>query len=183
VSDVDGVLERRGDVAVLRFRRTLRQPPETVWAALTQDAHLAEWFPTTIEGARVAGGALRFAFRQGEGEAFDGQMMMFDPPSLMELRWGDDLLRFEIERDGSGCILSLTVTFPEYGKAARDATGWHVCLERLAFVCSATAPPWSPSERWRVVHPHYVAAFGAEASVIGPPAGREHVSGEPPSNR
>ena len=82
----------------LRFRRRLAQPPETVWAALTEDEHLEEWFPTTIEGARAAGAALHYAFRQGEGEPFDGQMTAFEPPSLMELRWADDLLRFELER-------------------------------------------------------------------------------------
>ena len=52
-------------------------------------------------------------------------MLAFVPPSLMELRWADDVLRFELEPDGDGraCILRLTVTFPEHGKAARDAGG------------------------------------------------------------
>jgi uncharacterized protein YndB with AHSA1/START domain len=169
VTEADGVLERSGDVSTLRFRRRLAQPPETVWVALTEDEHLKEWFPTTIEGERAVGAALHYAFRQGEGEPFDGQMTAFEPPSLMELRWADDLLRFELEPDGSGCVLSLTVTFPEHGKAARDATGWHVCLERLFFVGADDSPPWSPPERWRAVHPHYVAAFGPAASAIGPP--------------
>lgn len=183
MTEADGVLERRGDVSVLRFRRTLAQPPETVWAALTEEVHLKEWFPTTIEGAREVGAALHYAFRQGEGEAFDGQMTVFEPPALMELRWGDDLLRFELENDRSGSILSLTVTFPEHGKASRDATGWHVCLERLAFVCSGSPLPWSPGERWRVVHPHYVAALGPEASAIGPPADQDQARDESPSSR
>ena len=182
MTQADGVLERSGDLSTLRFRRSLAQPPETVWAALTEDEHLNEWFPTTIEGARAVGAALHYAFRQGEGEPFDGQMTAFEPPSLMELRWADDLLRFELEPDGSGCILSLTVTFPEHGKAARDATGWQVCLERLSFVCSGASVPWSPPERWRVVYPRYVAAFGAEASVIGPPPDGARVrDGEPSS--
>ena len=29
---------------------------------------------------------------------FDGEMLAFVPPSLMELRWADDVLRFEIDR-------------------------------------------------------------------------------------
>ncbi len=109
-----------------------------MWAALTDDEHLAGWFPTTIEGERAPGAPLRFSFRQSEGEPFDGEMTVFDPPSVMELRWADDLLRFELEPEpepeGGGCVLSLTVTFPEHGKAARDAAGWHVCLEQLAHV-------------------------------------------------
>ena len=63
-------------------------------------------------------------------------MLAFVPPSLLELRWADDVLRFELESDGGGeTILHLRVTFPEHGKAARDAAGWHVCLERLVLAC------------------------------------------------
>ena len=71
-----------------------------MWRALTEDGHLAAWFPTTIEGPRRAGAPLHFSFRQGEAEAFDGEMLAFEPPSLMELRWADDVVRFELEPDG-----------------------------------------------------------------------------------
>jgi len=99
----------------------------------------------------------------------------------MELRWADDLLCFDLEADGAGCVLSLTVTFPEHGKAARDAAGWHVCLERLSFVCTGVSPPWSPPDRWRTVHPHYVEQLGPEASVVGPPPDWARTHGEVPS--
>jgi uncharacterized protein YndB with AHSA1/START domain len=167
--DEFGALDRRGDVPVLRYRRRLTHPREKVWRALTEDKHLAGWFPTTIEGARVAGAALRFSFRQGEAEPFDGEMLVFDPPSVMELRWADDVLRFELSPDGTGCRLDLSVTFPEYGKAARDAAGWHVCLEQLEQVVDGTALPWDPTDRWREVHTRYVQKLGPGASAIGPP--------------
>ena len=170
-NEADGVLERNGERSVVRFRRTLAQGPDAVWAALTEDEHLAAWFPTTIEGSRCAGAPLRFAFREGEGEPFDGQMTAFEPPSLMELRWAGDLLRFELEAEGSGCVLTLTVTFADHGKAARDGTGWHVCLEQLVACGAGTPPPWSPQERWRQVYPSYAVAFGPEASSVGPPPG------------
>lgn len=173
-----GGLERAGDLSILRFRRRLAHPQERVWRAMTEDDHLAGWFPTTIEGSRAAGAPLRFSFREAEGERFDGEMLAFDPPSLMELRWADDIVRFELEPDGPGCILRLTVTFPETGKAARDAAGWHVCLERLEYECAGDEPPWNPPERWRVVHRGYVERLGPEASSIGPPAGWERAHGE-----
>ncbi len=152
---------------MLRFRRPLQHPPEKVWRALTEDGHLAAWFPTTIEGERRAGAPLRFSFRAGEAEPFDGEMLAFEPPSLLELRWADDVLRFELEPAGAGCVLQLSVTFPEHGKAARDGAGWHVCLERLETECDGTAAP--PADRWRAVHARYVEALGPEASTIGPP--------------
>jgi uncharacterized protein YndB with AHSA1/START domain len=155
--------------SVLRYRRRLSHPPQMVWRALTEDGHLAAWFPTTIEGSRRAGAPLRFTFRQREAEPFDGEMLAFQPPSRMELRWADDVLRFELQPDdgGSSTVLHLIVTFPEHGKAARDGAGWHVCLERLESECDGTTPP--AADRWRVVHARYVEALGPEASTIGPP--------------
>jgi uncharacterized protein YndB with AHSA1/START domain len=170
-----GTLERPGDVSILRYERRLGHPQHKVWRAITEDAHLAAWFPTTIEGPRLAGAPLHFAFRESEGAPFDGEMLAFDPPSLMELRWSDDVLRFELEPDGPGCILRLTVTFPEHGKAARDAAGWHVCLEQLAAACDGTDLSWQPPDRWRVVHRGYVERLGPEASAIGPPEEWERV--------
>ena len=165
-----GTLEQLPDgVAVLRYRRRLAHPQQKVWHALTDDAHLAEWFPTTIEGERTPGAPLHFSFRQGEGEPFEGEMLAFDAPTLMELRWADDVLRFELSPDGSGCVLDLTVTFPEYAKAARDGAGWHVCLDRLGRVCDGTPSPWRSADRWREVHRSYVERFGPAASVLGPP--------------
>jgi uncharacterized protein YndB with AHSA1/START domain len=169
VNDELGTLERDGQLCVLRYRRVLRQSPETVWRALTEDAHLAGWFPTTIEGERSPGAPMRFSFREDEAPPFEGEMLAVDAPSLLELRWGDNVLRFEVAPEGSGSVLNLTVTFPEYAKAARDAAGWHVCLERLAYVASGEESPFTPSERWRAVHPDYVARLGPEASVLGPP--------------
>jgi uncharacterized protein YndB with AHSA1/START domain len=169
VNDELGTLEHDGKLCVLRYRRELRQPPGTVWRALTEDAHLAGWFPTTIEGARSPGASLRFSFRDGEAPPFEGEMLVVDPPSILELRWGDDVLRFELAPEGSGSVLTLTVTFPELGKAARDAAGWHVCLEQLSYVAASEEPPFTPSDHWRVVHRDYVDRLGPEASMLGPP--------------
>jgi uncharacterized protein YndB with AHSA1/START domain len=169
VNDELGTLERDGELCVLRYRRTLRQPPQTVWRALTEDAHLAGWFPTTIEGERVPGAPLRFSFREDEAPPFDGEMLVVDPPSVLELRWGDDVLRFEVTPEGAGSVLDVTVIFPEYGKAARDAAGWHVCLERLGYAAAGEDLPFEPRDHWRAVHGDYVARLGPEASVLGPP--------------
>ena len=167
-----GTLERAQDHSVLRYRRRLPHPREKVWRALTEDEHLAAWFPTTIEGDRAGGAPLRFSFPAGEAEPFAGAMRVFEPPSVMELQWGDDVLRFELSAEGPELtVLHLVVTFPELGKAARDGAGWHVCLDRLGCDLAGAPPPWTPTERWRAVHPLYVAELGPEASALGPPQG------------
>jgi uncharacterized protein YndB with AHSA1/START domain len=165
-----GQVERAGDVSVLRYRRRLPHGREKVWRALTEERHLAAWFPTTIEGDTTIGAPLRFSFRESEGEPFDGMRRVFDPPSVMELQWGDDVLRFELVAEGPDVtVLDLVVTFPEFGKAARDGAGWHVCLDRLGYAVAGTEPPWSPPARWGSVHRVYVEQLGPEASAIGPP--------------
>ena len=135
----------------------------------TEDVHLAGWFPTTIEGRRARRTPALLVPR-AEGEPFDGEMRAFDPPSLMELRWGDDVVRFEVAPDGAGSVLVLTVTFPEQGKAARDgrdgtsaSIGWRTCARDDL--------PWEPPERWRVVHRATSSGWGRRRRPSGRPAG------------
>src|SRR5712691_3484864 len=87
---VHGRLEPVGDRWQLHFTRRLPHPPEKVWRALTEPEHLAAWFPTDIEGERAAGAPLRFVFRDGEMPPVDGEVITYDPPSALELRWGDE---------------------------------------------------------------------------------------------
>ena len=172
-----GVLERDGDRQLLRFTRRLSHSQERVWSALTEPEHLAAWFPTTIEGERAVGAPLRFAFREMEAAPFDGEMLAFDPPSVMELRWGEEILRFEVRPQGEGSMLSFTHTFDEIGKGARDAAGWHACLDLLGYDLSGVAAPWASADRWRQVRDAYIGRFGPEASTIGPPGERQEADG------
>jgi uncharacterized protein YndB with AHSA1/START domain len=166
-----GTLEHDGDRVVLRFTRRIGHPPERVWRALTEDARLEAWFPTTIEGERRAGAPLRFTHRYRDIPVMEGEMLGFDPPRLLELRWGDDVLRFELEADGpDATVLVFTDTFPELGRAARDGAGWHACLDVLAYAAGdGEQPPWSAADRWAQVKDGYVERFGPAASTIGPP--------------
>jgi Activator of Hsp90 ATPase homolog 1-like protein len=66
-----GELERNEDTVLLRFTRRLAHPPQKVWRALVEPAHLAVWFPTTIDGERAAGARLRFRHRDERAEPFD----------------------------------------------------------------------------------------------------------------
>jgi uncharacterized protein YndB with AHSA1/START domain len=154
----------------LRFERTLAHPPEKVWRAIAEPEHLAHWFPTTIDGERAAGAPLTFTFPKGEAPPFDGQMLVFDPPRVMELRWGPDTLRLELHPAEAGTLLILLDTLEELGKAARDGAGWHTCLDGLAAHLDH-----KNRERarvaWSEVHAVYAADFGPDATTIGPPEG------------
>src|SRR5271155_785064 len=114
-----GTLARQGDRWTLTFTRKLPHPREKVWRAVAAPGDLAGGGPQGGVGERKAGAPLRFVSSEGDG--FDGQMLVFDPPSVMEFTWGTDLLRIELAADGAETVLTLTDTFEDVGKAARDA--------------------------------------------------------------
>jgi uncharacterized protein YndB with AHSA1/START domain len=166
-----GTLEKQDGRWQLRFTRKLPHPREKVWRALTEPEHLAVWFPADIVGQREAGAPLQFEFRNNEGPPTDGEMIVFDPPSALEFRWGEETLRFDLEPESDGCVLTFVNTFDELGKAARDGAGWHSCLDVLEVHLSGREPDQATQETWKRVHADYVERFGPEAATIGPPEG------------
>src|SRR3954452_24038572 len=99
----DGRLEEHDGRWRLRFERRLAHPPERVWRAITEPDDLRAWFPFDIEGDRAAGAPLRFVFRDGEAEPFEGRMVAFDAPRALELEWGGGgRLRLEGRAGGGG---------------------------------------------------------------------------------
>jgi uncharacterized protein YndB with AHSA1/START domain len=157
----------------LRFIRKLPYPKEKVWRAITEPEQLTQWFPTTIEGERVAGARLRFTFPDGEAPPMEGEMLSFEPDSFMEFRWGPDILRLELRAVEDGTELTLLDTLEERGKAARDGAGWHACLAALEAALAGEPEARSHMNVWSDVHPHYVEALGPEGATIGPPEGMQ----------
>jgi uncharacterized protein YndB with AHSA1/START domain len=155
----------------LRFTRTLTHPQTKVWRAITEPDQLAQWFPSTIEGERAAGAPLRFTFPDDVAEPFDGQMLAYEPESLLEFRWGADVVRIELRPVAEGTELTLLDTLEERGKAARDGAGWHACLAALEATLGDEDDARERMNIWAQVHPHYVESFGPEAATIGPPEG------------
>lgn len=166
-----GTLEDLDGKWRLRFTRELPHPRERVWRAITQPEHLRAWFPQHINGEWVAGGPLTFSSPEGRGPDFGGEVLACEPQSLLEFRWGTDVIRLELAPSGQGCTLTLLDTFDELGKAARDAAGWHECLDLLEHELAGEPPAFKHGERWAEVHPRYVDALGPEAAAIGPPPG------------
>jgi uncharacterized protein YndB with AHSA1/START domain len=163
-----GTLEPDGTRWRLRFTRTLPHPPEKVWRALTTEPHLSAWFPSRIEGEWTPGAPLQFVFDDGEAPDMKGEVRAVEPPRVLEFTWGDDLLRFELEAIDGGTVLRMSDTFDELGRAARDAAGWHECLDILAAALDGREPAPGP---WRVRWQQYIDAFGPEAGAMGPPDG------------
>ncbi|HUP86688.1 MAG TPA: SRPBCC family protein [Acidimicrobiales bacterium] len=154
----------------LVFTRRFDHPREKVWRALTEPADVSAWFPADIVGDRAEGASLRFVFRHGEGPEIPGELRIFDPVDVLEFSWGEEVMRFELQAVDGGARTELRFvnTFVDIGKAARDAAGWHTCLDILLAHLDGTEPP---QDGWREVHPGYVERFPTEAATIGPPGG------------
>lgn len=169
--DVDGELEQHDNHWRLRFTRPLAQSVGTVWQAITQAEHLEAWFPQRIVGEWAVGAPLRFEFRNGEAPPFEGEVLAYEPESLVEFRWGTDIIRLELVPTDAGSVLTLLDTIDDLGKAARDGAGWHVCLEALRQHLAGQDSIGTVPARWQEVHAGYVDRFGPEAATMGPPAG------------
>jgi uncharacterized protein YndB with AHSA1/START domain len=163
---MQGELERAGEQWRLRFTRWIPHPPDEVWRAITEPQHLDAWFPHRIVGPWVVGGKLRFESEYGD---FDGEVMRYESGSVVEFRWGTDTIRLEVAAAEKGTTLTLLDTFSELGKAARDAAGWHVCLDALIGELDGVLADGDTRKRWDDVHPGYADKFGPEASTLGPP--------------
>jgi uncharacterized protein YndB with AHSA1/START domain len=146
----------------ITFVRELKHPQEKVWRAISEPDGLKAWFPSTIDGERKAGAPLKFVFPFPDAPVMAGTMLACDPPSLMEFEWGSDVLRIELEPIDGGTRLTLTDTFTEYAKAARDAGGWHACLDNLGYGLDGLP---KQEDNWKETSAWYYANFPKEATT------------------
>ncbi|MBR7829983.1 SRPBCC family protein [Actinospica sp. MGRD01-02] len=164
-----GVLNRFGEQWTIRFQRELGHPPDRVWSALTDRGELAIWFPTGVVGDWSVGASLSFPFPDAAFPAMHGTVLQLREPRVLEYTWGPDTLLYRLEAGGTGTHLDFVVTLEELGSAARDGAGWHEALDLLETVLDG-AQRWPLGQRWAELAPSYRAAFGPDASTIGPPA-------------
>jgi uncharacterized protein YndB with AHSA1/START domain len=175
-----------GDHAMLRdhdgrlalvFERMLAYPPERVWRALVAPEELADWHPTPFAlGANppAPGGQVSYISAVGAPEMPAGELLAYDPPRLLAYTWGEDELRWELDEHDDGCLLRLTHIFEDRFKAARDAAGWHLCLQALSVSLQRAPRPLRGSvpqlpEGWSELNRDYQRRFGIAPEQAAPP--------------
>jgi uncharacterized protein YndB with AHSA1/START domain len=170
----DAILQDQEGRSILRFERTFRHPPERVWKALTDPGEHRSWHPTPFELEPVVGGKVNYLAGGDVPEMPPGEVTEYDPPHVLAHTWDDDLLRWQLRAHDDGCVLVLTHTFDDHFKAARDAAGWHVCLDALSATLDGEGPPHGEDgERlpsgWRELNTVYEERFGIPPEKATPP--------------
>ena len=167
---MDASLTHDGPRYTIRFERRLAHPPEKVWRSLTERKYLRRWFPSDVFGEWKKGAKLDFTFKDGEADPMEGEVLSVEYPRLLEYRWGESILRFELTAEGDGCRLHFSEAFEDSSIAARNAAGWETCLRNLEEILRGYEPAAFDLGAWRILFERYVSRFEPLAgSQQGPP--------------
>ena len=170
-------VRKEGEKWTLVLVRELRHPPEKVWEALTDPAHLREWAPFDADGSLAAAGNTVTLTTVGAPtpQVSETTVTRADAPRLLEYNWGGYDVRWELEALRRGTRLTLWTNI-DRRFISMGAAGWHICLDVLDRLLGGT-----PIGRivgadaltfggWQRLNAEYAQQFGVE-----PPAWPPHI--------
>jgi uncharacterized protein YndB with AHSA1/START domain len=134
------------DALQVVFHRRYPKPIEKVWAAITTPERLADWL-AVAEVQMKPNGTLRMTWN---GQfSMEGRVTACEPPRLFAWTWPLDgretEVRFELQPDEGGCLLTLTHSglSPRKGSGGGVRAGWHAHLEGLPEAMEGRPTPWA----------------------------------------
>jgi len=165
-------VRKGGEKWTLIFVRELRHPPEKVWQALTDPAHLREWAPFEVDGNLGTVGTVKLTWL-GTPTPLETRVTRADAPKVLE--YSDT--RWELEAFGGGTRLTLWHNidrrFISWG-----AAGWHIAFDVLDHLLSGTpigrivGAEVMKFAGWQRLNAEYAKQFGMEPPNWSPQAAR-----------
>ena len=133
------IQRKDGEQWTLILVRELRHPPEKVWDALTDPAHLGEWAPFDADGSLGTAGRTVKLTTVGAAAPMVSETIVTraEAPRLLVYNWGGNDMRWELEERGGGTRLTLWTSI-DRRYIAMGAAGWHVCFDVLDHLLSGT---------------------------------------------
>ncbi len=166
-------VRKDGEKWTLILVRELCHSPENVWQALTDPAHLREWAPFDADGSLGTVGTVKLAtVGAPTSHVSETRVTRADAPKVLEYKWGDHDIRWELEAFGGGTRLTLWTSI---GRRfiSMGAAGWHICFDVLDHLLSG-----APIDRivgaeaikfggWRRLNAEYARQFAQLAVLRG----------------
>jgi len=158
-------VEKTPDKWTLILTRDLHHPPELVWQALTDPAHLREWAPFDADRDLDAAGARVTLTWTGTGNVSATQVIRADAPRLLE--YHD--LRWQLEPLPGGTRLTLWHSI-DRRFIAWGAAGWHISFDVLDRLLAGrpigriAGPGAMKFAAWQRLVAEYKKLFGIETA-------------------
>jgi len=173
-------VRKDGDKWTLILVRNLCHPPEKVWQALTDPAHLREWAPFEADGSLgTVGNTVKLTTVAAPTlHVTETRVTRADAPKALEYNWGDHDMRWKLEAFGGGTRLTLWTNI-DRRFIAMGAAGWHICFDVLDRLLSGTplgrmvGPDAMKFGGWQRLHAEYAKQFGIEMPNWPPQAAQK----------
>ncbi|HKS74586.1 MAG TPA: SRPBCC domain-containing protein [Terriglobales bacterium] len=162
-------VEKDGEKWTLVLVKQLRHSPEKVWGAITDPAHLREWAPFDADGNLDAVGKKVKLTTVGAPapHVTETTVTRADAPQLLEYKWGNFDMRWQLEPMAGGTRLTLWTNIAR-PYIAMGAAGWHICLDVLERLLAGdplgrmVGPEAMKFPGWQRLHAEYSRQFGIE---------------------
>ena len=139
----------------LVLERVLEHPRGEVWAALTRSDRMIAWGPFAADRDLNAPGGVRLTPVNMPGaEAAEGRVLQVDEPHLLVLRWGPDILRWELggecrcmQKKGPRVPRRAEIRGPFPGSGVSAKSACRQSAVDLLSICCRSAVSW-PIRPW-----------------------------------
>ena len=134
-----------------QFDRLFNHPIEKVWAVLTENDKLKIWMSHLEIVDLKKDGLIKFHHNDGSDRYEEMKITDFVDSAVLEFEWGADIVRFELQTLGDGCLFILKEFISELtDHTPKDLAGWHVCLNMFEAVLEnkTLGHPENEWEKW-----------------------------------
>ena len=155
-------VRKDGEKWTLILVRELHHPPEKVWQALTDPAHLRQWAPFDVDGSLATVGTAKLTW---VGTPHPQQIRVTQADAPLRLEYDDT--RWELEALDGGTRLKLWHNI-DRGFIAWGAAGWHISFDVLERILAGeptpriVGPAAMKNEGWQRLVAEYAKQFGSE---------------------
>jgi uncharacterized protein YndB with AHSA1/START domain len=162
-------VRKEGEKWTLVLVRDLRHAPERVWQALTEPEHLREWAPFDSDRSLGMVGTARLTTVGAPTlHVTESQVKRADRPKVLELTWGGQDIRWELEPQGGGGTRLTLWHNIDRNFISMGAAGWHICLDVLDRALAGhpvgrlVGPEAMKFGGWQRLNAEYARQFGVE---------------------